>query len=212
MPRVADNVYQIKSKFVSMFVYDTGEFLICFDTGFDEHTVRSGFDQLGFDIENVRYVFLTHTDRDHVGGLQLFKRAELYLSIDEEQMVTQKTPRFLGITFNPPIKREYTLLKDGDTVQAGATHIKALSTPGHTPGSMSYVVNDSILFVGDTLTLRNGRVRPFSKLRIRDATHMDKATQVQSIRKLAHVPNISLMLTAHSGFTTEFNYAMAEWL
>ncbi|MGZ4934169.1 MAG: MBL fold metallo-hydrolase [Halobacteriota archaeon] len=212
VPKIAENVYEIKSKFVSMFVYDADEFLICFDARFNENTVRSGFDQLGFDIEDVRHVFLTHTDRDHVGGLRLFKRAELYLSVDEEQMITRKTARFFGTTFNPPIKREYTLLKDGDTIQAGATHIKALSTPGHTPGSMSYVVNNSILFVGDTLTLRNGRVRPFSKLHIRDAMHMDRAAQAQSIRKLAHVPHVSLMLTCHSGFTTEFDRAMAEWV
>ena len=33
---------------------------------------------------------------------------------------------------------------------------------GHTPGSMSYLMNDSILFVGDTLALKGGKVRPFS--------------------------------------------------
>ncbi len=212
MPSVANNVDEIRSKVVSMFVYNAGEFLMCFDTGFDENAVRRGFDELGFDAEDVRHIFLTHTDRDHVGGLRLFKRAELYLSIDEEQMITRKTPRLFGITFNPSIQRKYTLLKDGDTVHAGATCVKALSTPGHTPGSMSYVVNDSILFVGDTLTLHNGRVRPLSKLHVRDLLfHMDKATQAQSIRKLARLPDISVMLTAHSGFTTDFSSAMAEW-
>ncbi len=212
MPKIADNVYEIKSRFVSMFAYDTGEFLICFDAGLNETTVQSGFDQLGFNVEDVRHVFLTHTDRDHVGGLPLFKHAALYLSIDEEQMITRRTPRFFGVTFNSPIRREYTLLKDGDVIKAGQTRIKALSTPGHTPGSMSYVVNDTILFAGDTLVLKNGKVRPFSKLHIRDAMHMDKPTQAESIRKLAHLPNVSLVLTAHSGFTTEFKYAMAGWM
>ncbi|MGZ4921996.1 MAG: MBL fold metallo-hydrolase [Halobacteriota archaeon] len=212
VPKVADNVYEIKSRFVSMFVYSADELLICFDTGFDENTVRDGFDQLGFDPADVKYIFLTHSDRDHVGGLQLFEHAQVYLSIDEEQMISRKTPRFFGITYNPPIKRDYALLKDGDTVQAGSVRVKALATPGHTPGSMSYVVNDSVLFVGDTAVLRNGKARPFSKLHIRDLSHMDTATQAQSMRKLAHLSNISLMLTAHSGFTTEFNSAMAEWV
>jgi len=212
VPKVADNVYEIKSRFVSMFVYNADELLVCFDTGFDEKTVKDGFDQLGFDAAAVKYVFITHSDRDHVGGLQLFKHAEVYLSIDEEQMITRKTPRFFGITHNPPITRDYTLLNDGDTVQAGPVRVKALATPGHTPGSMSYVVNDSILFAGDTVVLKNGKARPFSKLHLRDLSHMDTATQARSMRKLAHLSDIALMLTAHSGFTTEFDSAMTEWV
>ncbi len=212
MSKVADNVYEIKSKAVSMFVYSVGDCHICFDAGLDKSAVKRGFDQLGIDAGDVRYVFLTHTDRDHVGGLPLFKRAELYLSADEEQMITRTTPRSFGIAFNPPIQRKYTLLKDGDIVHVGATRVRALSTPGHTPGSMSYLVDDSILFVGDALTLRNGRVRLFSKLHIRDAFHMDKTAAAQSIRKLAHVSHVSLMLTGHSGCTTDFTYAMAEWV
>jgi hydroxyacylglutathione hydrolase len=195
-----------------MFVYAADDLPICFDTGISEDTVKIGFDALGFKPEYVKYVFLTHSDRDHVGGLNLFKNADVYLSIDEEQMVNKTTPRFLGFVHNPPLKKTYRLLKNGDIVQAGQTKIEALATPGHTPGSMSYLVNDSILFVGDTLTLREGKVRPFSKLHLRDMTHMDIATQTESVKKLAKLKNISLMVTAHTGFTTDFQSAMGHWV
>jgi len=208
---IADNVYEIKSRAVSMFVYTAADPPICFDTGISEDDVKRGFDTLGFEPEHVKYVFLTHTDRDHVGGLNLFKNADVYLSIDEEQMINRTTPRFLGFVFNPPLKKTYTLLKKGDIVQAGETKIEAVATPGHTPGSMSYVVNSSILFVGDTLTLRDGKVRHFSKRHLRDLTHMDIATQTESVKKLAQLKNISLMATAHTGFTTEFESAMSDW-
>jgi glyoxylase-like metal-dependent hydrolase (beta-lactamase superfamily II) len=208
---IADNVYEIKSRAVSMFVYTAAEPPICFDTGISEDDVKRGFDTLGFKPEHVKYVFLTHTDRDHVGGLNLFKNADVYLSIDEEQMIDRTTPRFLGFVHNPPLMKTYTLLKNGDIVQAGETKIEAVATPGHTPGSMSYVVNSSILFVGDTLTLRDGKVRHFSKRHLRDLTHMDIATQTKSIKKLAQLKNISLMATAHTGFTTEFESAMSDW-
>jgi len=33
---------------------------------------------------------LTHSDFDHAGGLSLFENAEIYLSRDEEQMITKK--------------------------------------------------------------------------------------------------------------------------
>jgi glyoxylase-like metal-dependent hydrolase (beta-lactamase superfamily II) len=207
---IADNVYEIKSRVVSMFVYTAADSPICFDTGISENDVMRGFNALGFKPEHVKSVFLTHSDSDHVGGLNLFKNAAVYLSIDEEQMTNRTTPRFVGLTYNPLIKKNYTLLKNGDIVRTGGANIEALATPGHTPGSMSYLVNSSILFVGDTIMLRAGKARHFSRLHLRDLTHMDIATQTESVKKLAQRKNISLMATAHTGFTTDFESAMSD--
>jgi len=80
-----------------MFLYKADDFLICFDTGFNEDSIKKEFDRLGFDPKNVRYIFLTHSDRDHTGGLNLFKNAKLYLSADEEQMIRKKHRGFLGL-------------------------------------------------------------------------------------------------------------------
>jgi len=194
-----------------MFVCTAADPPICFDTGISEDAVKRGFDALGFKPEHVKYVFLTHTDRDHVGGLNLFKNADVYMSIDEEQMINRTTPRFLGFVYNPPLRNPYVLLKNGDIVEAGDTKIEAFATPGHTPGAMSYLVSSSILFVGDTVILREGKARHFSRLRLRDLTHMDIATQTETVKKLARLKNISLMATSHTGFTTEFKSAMLDW-
>ena len=43
-------------------------------------------------------------------------------------------------------------LHDGDTLNFGGEHLKALHTPGHTAGSMSYVWRDHV-FTGDTLLI-----------------------------------------------------------
>jgi hypothetical protein len=77
---------------------------------------------------------------------------------------------------------------------------------------MSFLINSSILFVGDTLILREGKARHFSKLHVRDLTHMDIATQTESVKKLAQLKNISLMATAQTSFTTEFESAMSDWV
>jgi len=74
------------------------------------------------------------------------------------------------------------------------------------------VVNDSILFTGDTLRLKDGNVRAFSRLRLGDRIHMDTTTQTESVKKLAQLKNISLMVTAHTGFTTDFQSAMSDWV
>ena len=44
------------------------------------------------------------------------------------------------------------LLKDGDVLQFGSEHIRALHTPGHTAGSMCFVWRDHV-FTGDTLLI-----------------------------------------------------------
>jgi hydroxyacylglutathione hydrolase len=209
---IADNVYEIKSRVVSMFVYTADDAPICFDTGISEDTVSRGFDELGFKPEDVKHVFLTHTDNDHVGGLSLFKNADVYLSIDEEQMINRTTPRFVGFVYNPPLKKTYTLLKDGDIIKTGKTRVEAIATPGHTPGSMSYLVDNSFLYVGDAVALKEGKVRRSSRLHLRDLSHMDLAKQTESVKRLAKLANISLMATAHTGFVQDFQSAMSAWL
>lgn len=201
-----------------MFIYVTDQGSICFDAGLSEGAAKREFELLHVSPQHVTHVFLTHTDRDHVGGLNLFKNAEIYLSFDEEQMIDKRTPRFLRFVHNAPLKRPYRLLKDGDIVRVGVTKIEAIATPGHTPGSMSYLVDESILFTGDTVPLKEGKVRPFSKMRPRDmirfhslVASMDTAAQRESVKRLAKLQNISLMATAHTGFTSDFQYAMRDW-
>ena len=77
---------------------------------------------------------------------------------------------------------------------------------------MSYLINDSILVVGDALTLKRGKVRPISRLQLRSLLSMDPTAQTESIKKLATLANISVMVTGHSGFTTDFKYAMDKWV
>ncbi|MGX8882756.1 MBL fold metallo-hydrolase [Methylovorus sp. SPW-M1] len=43
-------------------------------------------------------------------------------------------------------------LKDGDTVQLGNEQLQVIATPGHTPGSVSFLWKDSV-FTGDSLLI-----------------------------------------------------------
>ena len=112
----------------------------------------------------------------------------------------------LGVIYNSKINRPYNLLNDKDIVVVGSTKIRAISTPGHTTGSMSYLVNESILFVGDTFKLIDNRVYS-----IRRYINMDTEQQKESIRKLACLGNVRLACTAHTGYTKEFNEAISCW-
>ncbi|WP_425803036.1 MBL fold metallo-hydrolase [Desulfitobacterium sp. Sab5] len=143
-------------------------------------------------------LFLTHSDYDHSGGIDLFPNAKIYLPKAEEQMITRITPRRFWI-YNWPIKRKYEMVSDNDITNLGPTKVQAILTPGHTPGSTCYLINNSMLFTGDNLRLNNGKAQPFSALQ-----NMDTKTQKESLKKLALLKNVEILCTAHSGYSKDF--------
>ena len=86
------------------------------------------------------------------------------------------------------------MLEDGEEVNIGEIVIKGITTPGHTPGSMSYLVNKEFLFTGDTVSLRGGKMVPFYRL-----INMDTKKQKESIIKIAEIETVRMICTAHSG-------------
>ena len=141
-----------------------------------------------------------------MGRIDLFKNAKVYLSKDEEQMINKVTPRLFWFYYNPEINRGYDLIADGEIINAGKIIIKAIATPGHTPGSMCFLINDNILFTGDTIVLRNGKVYPFYSL-----FNINTKTQKESIIKLVKLRDISILCTAHTGYTRNFRDAIKKW-
>jgi glyoxylase-like metal-dependent hydrolase (beta-lactamase superfamily II) len=89
-------------------------------------------------------------------------------------------------------------LVDGLTLRAGVLEMTVLHTPGHTPGSCSFVVADAartVVFSGDTLFRGSiGRT---------DLGGIDQDTLVRSIRaRLLTLADDCLVVTGHGGSTT----------
>lgn len=84
--------------------------------------------------------------------------------------------------------------------------VRVVSTPGHTRGSVSYVVDDRFLFTGDALSLRDGLAVPFPSLFNHDAAAMR-----DSLRKLSDVGSMEGLFTGHSGFTSDVDRAFHAW-
>ncbi len=83
-------------------------------------------------------ILLTHAHPDHAWGLDLLVR-----EFQCPTWIDEREPR-------PGGTRDFQFVKDGDTLELGRLKVQALSTPGHTPGGVSYKVNHAILS-GDTL-------------------------------------------------------------
>lgn len=88
------------------------------------------------------------------------------------------------------------LVNDGDEIRIGGLSIRALATPGHTNGCVSYLVGDRV-FTGDALLVRGcGRT---------DFQEGDAATLYRSVHeKLFTLPDATLVYPAHDyrGFTS----------
>lgn len=202
---VVHNVFAIKDSFVNMFLVKDSDSYMAIDAGNDIKIVENELKKLRINPEKVTAVLLTHTDGDHVAALKLFKNAAIYLSKDEEQMINGKTTRMMN-SYNKIDAKKYTLLDDQQTIQVGGLNIKGILTPGHTPGSMCYLVNDKYLFVGDAFGLKNGKITEPNKF-----FSKDMKTAIHSLAKIAYLPKAEYIFTAHTGYSNDYKTAMTDW-
>lgn len=87
---------------------------------------------------NPRYILMTHSHFDHTGALENLK-SRLQVPVAAHTADSNRLP------VTPDI-----LLNDGDTLIFGNRRLKVLHTPGHTPGSICFLL-DKIFISGDTL-------------------------------------------------------------
>ncbi|WP_430462105.1 MBL fold metallo-hydrolase [Thalassolituus sp. LLYu03] len=103
----------------------------------------------------LRYVLETHAHADHLTSADYIRR-QTGAAIVVGQPITTVQATFKkifneGDGFVADGHQFDRLLADDESLLLGATQIRALATPGHTPACMSLVVNHSDVFVGDTL-------------------------------------------------------------
>ncbi len=101
----------------------------------------------------VDWVLETHAHADHLSAAVYLKSATgAKVAIGEHIKDVQKI--FAPVFDAKDVKGDGAhfdrLLKDGEALSVGGLTIEVLSTPGHTPGCVSYQVDDNV-FVGDTM-------------------------------------------------------------
>ena len=201
---IVAGVYAVQDSYVNLFLVKASDTYIAFDAGNDKSLVQQGLEKLHIDPKRIVAVFLTHSDVDHIAACRLFPNAVIYLSKAEEQMVNGQTRRFLFMKnrLAPP----YELVEDNQVIMISGLKIKGILTPGHTPGSMCFLVNETYLFAGDTMGIKNGEVTGFN-----DLFNMDSPRQEQSLAQLAALSGVKYIFTAHYGFSDSPEIAFRSW-
>jgi len=147
---------------VNLMPIEKGEKYIAIDGGMDKKArfVAWYLSRIGQDTSDILALYNTHPHLDHLGLVHVLPpEAPIYISEEDSPVLTgSKTsegpvPRLLHHIFNPSkagIKP--TVFQPGENHKYGSTNISAISTPGHTGGSLSYEVqtpDGKALFTGD---------------------------------------------------------------
>jgi len=202
------DVIIIKDSFTEMFLMRTGKGFIAIDSGFYSSNIRKGLVYHNIQPEDVQAVFITHSDIDHYYAAGVFTKAQFYFPEKELEMIENKIPR---LSYFPFIKtsvrlKNYITVSDNDSMKIDNLQVKCISLPGHTLGSMGYIIDGKYLFSGDAFRIKNGRIAvPNLKLFVMDLNEMKK-----SIEKVCTLTGIQYIFTSHSGSTADFSFAISK--
>ena len=137
----------------------------------------------------VKAILLTHAHNDHIGAAREVSEAvdaPIYLNPEDLVLWKQVYPDF----------EPHRPHADGDVFEVGGTALKAIHTPGHSPGSTCfYLESEGTVFTGDTLF--NGGPGATGR------SYSDYPTILTSIReRLLTLPADTVVRTGHGDNTT----------
>jgi len=136
----------------------------------------------------IRTVLETHVHADHLSRARA-------LAVD--------TGARLCLPTTDRVSFEYEPVKDGDIVRVGSARLQALHTPGHTPESTSYLLDDRALFTGDTLFLA-AVGRPDLEASAEQARRRARMLHA-SLQRLVALPAETVVLAAHTSAPVAFD-------
>ncbi len=123
--------------FIYLLIDESSKTAAVVDPAWDVPAILERAKQLNVTITNI---LLTHSHHDHINGID-----ELLKHYDAQIHLLKHEASFWGKELAKP-----SLHYGGDRIKIGVTEIEIMHTPGHTPGSACYRINDDLI-TGDTL-------------------------------------------------------------
>ena len=205
--KVFDNLYWLGTRQHSSWALRTSAGIIIIDTNFAWAThpeIIDGLTKLGLNPRDIKYVVLSHAHGDHdqgVAELQKLYGAHVIMGAPDWASTVARPATVPG---GVP-KQDISVGRDGYTLTLGDETMKIIATPGHTPGTLSYVFpvknkgkEVMVAYSGGTLTGQFGK----------DAARWDEyiASQ-QALAAAAKAANASVILSNHSEYDDAYTKA-----
>lgn len=148
--KIFDNLYYLGVPGVgevTAWAITTSDGIVIIDTLNNPQEARDvivgGLVKLGLNPRDIRYVLLTHEHLDHYGGAN-YLREQFHPRFAMSQAAWDAKPKpFPGAdpTLTLPTRQPGDIvLTDGQQLKIGDTIITAVLTPGHTPGTTSFII------------------------------------------------------------------------
>ena len=205
--KVFDNFYWLGTRQHSSWALDTGAGLIIIDTNFAWATqpeILDGLAKLKLNPANIKYVVLSHAHGDHdqgVATLQSRYGAKIVMGEPDWEATLKRAPDVAG---GVP-KKDIAVGPDGMKLKLGDTTIDIVFTPGHSPGTLSYVfpVKDHgktvmVAYSGGTLTGAFGTDGP---------RYEEYIASQKRIAKAAADAGATVLLSNHSEYDNAYTKA-----
>ena len=209
--KVFDNLYFVGGRIHSSWALTTSDGIIVIDTIFpynSEELIVGGMKKLGLDPARIRYVLISHAHADHIGGAEMLQQrygARVVLGAPDWDSVEKFPNRFK--TMAP---KRSVVATDGMAVTLGGTTVTIWTTPGHTPGTISYTF--PVLDRGRTVYVAYSGGTAFNFVNnTPDPGIRNFQTYIDSQRKLAAraaAVGATVLLSNHSEFDNAYRKNM----
>ena len=144
-------------------------------------------------------ILLTHGHFDHIGAvgglLERYPQIRVYAGKDENAVLQDPELNLTARIRRPQKVDVDRLLENNEIFEEAGIEFKVILTPGHTMGSVCYLVKSgNVLFSGDTLfRMSMGRT---------DFPTGNETQIFESLRKLALLPDETVVYPGHGPATT----------
>jgi hypothetical protein len=141
--KVFDNLYYVGPGYVGVWLIPTSAGIIMIDSAQEPYVdfVMDNIKKVGFDLNDIKYILLSHGHLDHFGGAARIQEASgaRVAALDEDWQMMEQVGSRPGRDGGPSPRapKRDMVVKEGDTLTLGGTTLKFYHHPGHTPGVLS---------------------------------------------------------------------------
>ncbi len=138
--KIFDNLYYVGNDAVSAYLLVTDKGIVLIDALYAKFTqdIPVAFQQLGFDIKDIKYILCTHGHFDHCEGaeeMQKLTHARIGM-LEPDWQIAEGSVKADYVSVSVKMKRDW-IIKNGDSLVLGNTALHFYETPGHTAGTLS---------------------------------------------------------------------------
>jgi len=149
MKQIIKNIYHVGDNECSVYMVDTqsDQGLVLIDGGMNLNMIKQ-ISSLGLRFEDIQHFILTHCHIDHIGACAELHRAlpniKFYaheldaVPIEESGHDGRTAASWYGVRYEPV--KLYRKLESDTILTLGDCEFQCIHTPGHTPGSISVLV------------------------------------------------------------------------